>query len=331
MQYIHHAVGDVPQFSLEEHDDLIPSARQVIIRVTAAGVNRPDVLQRKGLYPPPADASPILGLEVAGEIVSCGEGVTEWAVGDRVCALVNGGGYAEKVIAEADQCLPIPSGLTDVEAAALPETFFTVWYNLFQKAKLTAGQTLLVHGGASGIGITAITLAKAWGCRVIATTRSADKMDALAALGADVIQTPTALFAADVKSFTDGVGAHVILDMIGGDYVQQNISAAAKDGVIVNIAFLQGSKITVDLMPVMLKRLSLTGSTLRSQTPAVKAHIASELRDHVWPLFDEKKLPVIIDHVFAFSDAKEAHEHMESNQHIGKIVLIPDALYVDQR
>lgn len=299
----------------------VPKANDVLIRVHAAGINRPDVLQRQGLYPPPADASPILGLEVAGEIVECGDQVARWQVGDKVCALVNGGGYAEYALAPEAQCLPIPESFSFVEAATLPETFFTVWHNLFQRAQLTAGETLLIHGGTSGIGVCAIQLAVAFGVNVIATASSAEKCAAITALGAVAINYHEQDFVAVVKQLTAGQGANVILDMVGGDYVQRNFSAAAKEGRIVSIAFLNGSKVNIDLMPIMLKRLTLTGSTLRAQSAVAKAKIAQELEFRVWPFFAAKKIKPVIDSVFSFAQVVDAHRRMESNQHIGKIVL----------
>ena len=298
-----------------------PNSDEVLIRVHAAGINRPDILQRQGLYPAPADASPILGLEVAGEITEIGKGVTEWKIGDKVCALVNGGGYAEYAVAPAAQCLPIPDNFSFVQAAALPETFFTVWHNLFQRAQLKAGETLLVHGGTSGIGTTAIQLAVAFGVNVFATAGSKEKCQAIRSLGAVAINYREQDFVAEIKTQTQGQGVNVILDMVGGDYIQRNFSAAAKDARIVNIAFLNGSKTELDLMPLMLKRLTLTGSTLRAQSPQFKAKIAQELKKQVWPLLDQQKIKPIIDSVFPFSEIAKAHERMESSQHIGKIIL----------
>lgn len=298
-----------------------PASDEVLIRVHAAGVNRPDILQRQGLYPPPADASPVLGLEVAGEIIALGEKVSGINLGDKVCALVNGGGYAEYAVAPAAQCLPIPDGFSFAQAAALPETFFTVWHNLFQRAQLKSGETLLIHGGSSGIGTTAIQLAMAFGVKVFATAGSAEKCAAIATLGAKAIHYCEQDFVAEIKSQTQGRGADVILDMVGANYVQRNFSAAAKEGRIVNIAFLNGSKVEIDLMPLMLKRLTLTGSTLRAQSADAKAKIAEELKQQVWPWLSQQKITPIIDSVFRFSEVAKAHERMESSQHIGKIVL----------
>jgi putative PIG3 family NAD(P)H quinone oxidoreductase len=299
----------------------IPKKGEVLIRVHAAGINRPDILQRQGLYPPPESASPILGLEVAGEIIDLGEDVADWVAGEKVCALVNGGGYAEYAIVSAAQCLPLPHGFTLIQAAALPETFFTVWHNLFQRTQLKSGETLLIHGGTSGIGTTAIQLAIAFGVKVFATAGSLEKCKAIESLGAVAINYREQDFVNEIKSKTQGIGVNAILDMVGGDYVQRNISASAKDGRVANIAFLNGSKIELDLMPVMLKRLTLTGSTLRAQSPQVKARIAKELKQQVWPLLNARKIKPVIDSVFAFEHVAKAHERMASNQHIGKIVL----------
>jgi len=298
-----------------------PNADEVLIRVSAAGINRPDIFQRQGVYPPPAGASPILGLEVAGDIVACGENVTRWQLGDKVCALVNGGGYAEYAVAPATQCLHVPQEFSYVQAAALPETFFTVWHNLFQRAGLTTGESLLIHGGSSGIGTAAIQLARAFGVKVFATAGSAEKCTAISMLGATAVNYREQDFVAVIKEQTQGQGVNVILDMVGGDYIQRNFSAAAKDGRIVNIAFLQGSKAQVDFMPLMLKRLTFTGSTLRAQSAQEKSLMASELEEHVWPLLNNKTIEPVIDSVFPFAQVAAAHTRMESSQHIGKIIL----------
>ena len=323
MKYIHFQnPGDADVLQLSDMPAPTPTAGEVLIRVAAAGVNRPDILQRQGMYPAPRGASPVLGLEVAGEIVACGEGVTQWAVGDTVCALVNGGGYAEYALAPEAQCLPIPASLSLQEAAAIPETFFTVWHNLFQRARLKEGETLLVHGGSSGIGTTAIQLAYAKGIQVFATAGSEEKCAACEQLGASkAINYRGADFVDDIKQLTNGRGVDVILDMVGGDYIQRNIAAAAHDGRIVNIAYLKGSKATVDFMPVMLKRLNLTGSTLRAQSPAVKDTIARELFEFVWPLIESNNIKPVIAVNFPLAQAAAAHRLMESSQHIGKIVL----------
>lgn len=308
---------------LDVGESIIPTPKsdEVLIRVHAAGINRPDILQRQGLYPAPTDASPILGLEVAGEITEIGKEVTDWKIGDKVCALVNGGGYAEYAVAPAAQCLPIPDNFSFIQAAALPETFFTVWHNLFQRAQLKPGETLLVHGGTSGIGTTAIQLAVVFDVKVFATAGLAEKCQAIESLGAVAINYREQDFVAEIKTQTQGQGVNVILDMVGGDYIQRNFSAAAKDGRIVNIAFLNGSKVELDLIPVMLKRLTLTGSTLRAQSPRIKATIAQELKQQVWPLLNKQKIKPIIDSIFPFSEVAKAHERMESSQHIGKIIL----------
>jgi len=313
--------GGVDQLALQTMATPQPTPDEVLIKVYAAGVNRPDILQRQGAYPPPVDASPILGLEVAGEIVTCGENVKHWQVGDKVCALVNGGGYAEYTLAPATQCLPIPQHFSYVQAAALPETFFTVWHNLFQRTQLKTGESLLIHGGTSGIGTTAIQLAHAFGVHVFATAGSTEKCAAISALGATAIHYREQDFVAIIKEQTQGQGVNVILDMVGGDYIQRNFSAAAKDGRIVNIAFLQGSKTQVDFMPLMLKRLTLTGSTLRAQSAQIKAGIARELEEKVWPLLNNKTIEPVIDSVFPLGQVAAAHARMESNQHIGKIIL----------
>jgi NADPH:quinone reductase len=296
-------------------------ADEVLIRVYAAGVNRPDIFQRQGLYPAPADASPILGLEVAGEISALGRNVTRWKVGDKVCALVSGGGYAEYAVAPVAQCLPVPENFSFIQAAALPETLFTVWHNLYQRAQLKAGESLLIHGGSSGIGTIAMQLAMALGSKVFVTAGSAEKCSACEQLGAVSINYREQDFVAEIKNLTQGQGVEVILDMVGGDYIQRNFSAAAKDGRIVNIAFLQGSKTTLDFMPLMLKRLTLTGSTLRGQSTEVKATIAKELCEKVWPLLNSQKIKPVIDSIFPLVQVVDAHKRMESNLHIGKIIL----------
>ncbi|WP_041522568.1 NAD(P)H-quinone oxidoreductase [Gilvimarinus agarilyticus] len=294
-------------------------AEEVLVKVEAAGVNRPDVMQRQGLYPAPQGASLLPGLEVAGTVVECGAHVSRWKKGDRVCALVNGGGYAEYCVAPAGQVLPIPTGFSAVQAAALPETFFTVWHNVFQRGALQAGETLLVHGGTSGIGTTAIMLAKAFGARVLCTAGSDEKCHAALQLGADVaINYRTDDFVARVKA--QG-GANVILDMVGGDYIPRNIKAAARDGRIVNIAFLSGSKVELDFTPVMLKRLTLTGSTLRARSDETKAALAQALENQVWPLLNRGQITPLIAAEWPLAEASAAHELMESSRHIGKIVL----------
>ena len=304
-----------------------PGRGDVLIQVGAAGINRPDILQRSGSYPPPPGASPLLGLEVAGRIAAVGEGVTAWNVGDSVCALANGGGYAEYCVAPAGQCLPLPKGYDFTRAAALPETFFTVWGNVFtpQRGDLKSGESFLVHGGASGIGTTAIPLASALGATVYATAGSDEKCAACVKLGATAaINYRQQDFAQEIKCLTDGKGVDVILDMVGGETVQRNISSLARDGRMVFIAFLQGSKVNLDLMPVMLKRLRITGSTLRPQTSEQKAAIASALKQTVWPLIEADRCKPVIHATFPLDNAADAHRLMESNAHIGKIVLIVD-------
>jgi NADPH2:quinone reductase len=300
-----------------------PAPGEVLIQVAAAGVNRPDVLQRKGAYPPPPGVTDIPGLEVAGEVVLRGEGVYEPAIGAKVCALVAGGGYAQYVSAPAVQCLPAPPSLTLEQAAVLPETFFTVWYNVFERARLTRGETLLVHGGASGIGTTAILLARAFDARVIATAGTAQKCAACRELGAELaINYREGDFVEATLRATDGKGADVILDMVGGDYVPRNVSAAALEGRIAIIATQGGSKAELDLRPLMLKRLTITASTLRAQPIASKGRIAAALRERVWPLFESRGLKPVIHARFPLSDAAGAHRLMESDMHIGKIVLL---------
>jgi len=300
-----------------------PAPGEVLIQVAAAGVNRPDVLQRKGAYPPPPGVTDIPGLEVAGEVVLRGEGVYEPAIGAKVCALVAGGGYAQYVSAPAVQCLPVPPSLTLEQAAVLPETFFTVWYNVFERARLAKGETLLVHGGASGIGTTAILLGKAFDARVIATAGTAQKCAACRELGAEIaINYREGDFVEATLRATDGKGADVILDMVGGDYVPRNVSAAALEGRIAIIATQGGSKAELDLRPLMLKRLTITASTLRAQPIASKGRIAAALREQVWPLFESRGLRPVIHARFPLSDAAGAHRLMESDTHIGKIVLL---------
>ena len=301
-----------------------PAARpgEVLIRVQAAGVNRPDIGQRQGSYPPPPGASPILGLEVAGEVVACGANASGFAVGEAVCALTNGGGYAEYVAVPAAQCLPWPTGYDALRAGALPENFFTVWANLFTMGRLAAGEWALIHGGSSGIGVTAIQLAVAFGATAIATAGSAEKVAACRKLGAaHAIDYRTQDFAAEVARITEGRGVDVVLDMVGAPYVQRNLASLAMDGRLVQIAFLQGSKVEVDLLPVMVRRLTVTGSTMRPRTAAQKGVIAAELRHEVWPLLDAGRCGPLVHAVFPLADAARAHALMESSTHIGKIML----------
>ena len=299
-----------------------PGPGEILIRVRAAGVNRPDVLQRQGAYPAPPGASDLPGLEAAGEVAALGEGATRWSVGQAVTALTPGGGYAEYCVVHETNALPIPAGYAFTEAAALPETFFTVWHNVFERGGLKEGETFLVHGGSSGIGTTAIQLASAFGATVIATAGSQEKCDACLGLGATrAVNYRTEDFVAAVKEATGGKGANVILDMVGGDYVQRNYDAAAVDGRIVQIAFLHGSKITADLTRLMIKRLTHTGSTLRPRTVEFKAGVAAELEKKVWPLLADRRVQPVMDMIFPLREAWRAHERMEEGDHIGKIVL----------
>ncbi len=300
----------------------LPQAGQILIKVAAAGVNRPDVLQRQGSYPPPPSHSPLPGLEAAGEIVAVGESVTRWKVGDHVCALLNGGGYAQYAIAEDTSALPIPAGLSIVEAAALPETFFTVWHNVFERGGLVAGEWFMVHGGSSGIGTTAIQLAAAFGAKVIATAGSAAKCQACLELGAErAVNYRTEDFVAAAKSATGGKGVALTLDMVGGPYTEKNLVAAAEDGRIVQIATLMGMDSTINMARLMVKRVTLTGSTLRPRPKSVKAGIAAALESKVWPLLAAGKVKVVVDRTFPLANANEAHRRMEEGSHIGKIVL----------
>ena len=301
-----------------------PAADEVLIAVRAAGVNRPDCIQREGNYAPPPGVTDIPGLEVAGEIAALGKDVAGWKAGDKVCALVAGGGYAEFVTAPALQCLPIPEGLDMVEAAALPETFFTVWSNVFERAGLKEGEVFLVHGGSSGIGTTAIQVAARLGARVITTAGSEEKCRVCVELGAErAVNYKQEDFVEAAKEFTEGKGVDVILDMVGGDYLPRNIKALAPDGRHVSIAFLGGAKAEINFMPVMLKRLTLTGSTLRPQTVERKGEIAQALRERIWPLIAAGEIKPVIHASFPLAEAAEAHALMESSQHIGKIMLVP--------
>jgi len=299
-----------------------PGEDEVLIEVAAAGINRPDVFQRKGLYPPPPGASDIPGLEVAGTVAGLGGGVKDWQIGDRLCALVAGGGYAEFATAPKQQCLPLPAGLSFVQGAAIPETFFTVWTNVFDRGRLRSSDSLLIHGGTSGIGTTAIQLASAMGSIVYATAGSDEKCEACKELGATVaVNYKEADFVQILKDETGGKGVDVILDMVAGDYVARNLSLAAVDGRIVIIAFLGGSHAQLDLRPLMVRRLTLTGSTLRPQSIAAKGAIAAALRERVWPLIEAGRVKPRIFQTFGLEQASEAHALMESSVHIGKIVL----------
>ncbi len=300
-----------------------PKAGELLVKVHAAGINRPDVAQRQGNYPAPKDASPVLGLEVAGEVVALGEGVSDFQVGDRVCALANGGGYAEYCVVPAGQALPFPRGYDAVKAAAVPETFFTVWANLFQMAGLTEGESVLIHGGSSGIGTTAIQLAKAFGAEVYTTAGSKEKCDACETLGAKrAINYKREDFADVIKDATGGKGVDVILDMIGASYFEKNIASLAKDGCLSMIAFLGGTIAEkVDLRPIMVKRLTVTGSTMRPRTADEKRAIRDELVEQVWPLLEAGKVAPVIHDVIDFDQVSEGHRLMESSSHIGKIVM----------
>jgi NADPH2:quinone reductase len=300
----------------------VPGPGEILVKVAAAGVNRPDVMQRQGLYPPPKGATDIPGLEIAGTVVRLGAGVTRWRTGDQVTALVVGGGYSDHCLAVEGHALPIPAGISAVEAAAMPETFFTVWHNVFERGGLKAGETLLVHGGSSGIGTTAIQLAKSFGARVFVTAGSAEKCEACRKLGADLaIDYKTEDFVAAVKQATDGKGVEVILDMVGGDYIERNYEAAAVEGRVVQIAFQGSAKATVNYMRVMLKRLHHTGSTLRARANADKAAIARAIEAEVWPKVAAGRVRPVIDKTYPLAEAAAAHARMETSQHIGKIVL----------
>jgi NADPH:quinone reductase len=299
-----------------------PGANEILIKVAAAGVNRPDVAQRTGNYPPPPGASDIPGLEIAGEVAALGTGTTRFKLGDKVMALVAGGGYAEYCTAHETHALAVPPQLSMNEAAAIPETFFTVWHNVFERGRLAPGETLLIHGGSSGIGTTAIQLAKAFGAKVIITAGSKEKCDACVSLGADhAIDYKTEDFVAKTKAATGGAGADVILDMVGGDYIERNYEAAAIEGRIVQIAFLGAPKATVDFRRIMLKRLTHTGSTLRARAIEDKAAIARALEAKVLPLLRDGQVKPLMDSVYPLVKASEAHARMESSHHIGKIVL----------
>lgn len=299
-----------------------PGQGEILIKVAAAGVNRPDVVQRQGLYPPPKGASDLPGLEIAGTVADVGNGAEGFAVGDTVTALVPGGGYAEYCLADAAVALPVPQGVSLTEAAGLPETVFTVWTNVFERAGLKGGERILIHGGTSGIGTTAIQLCVAHGARVFATAGSDEKVAACESLGAEkAINYKTQDFAAEIAQLTDGEGVDVILDMVGGPYVERNIQSLRLDGRLVNIAFLQGPKVEINLLPMMLKRLTLTGSTLRPRSVMEKAAIASAVRAQVWPWIETGRFKPVIDSHFPLEEAAKAHERMEGSGHIGKILL----------
>ncbi len=300
----------------------IPKENQVLIQVHVAGVNRPDVFQRSGSYPPPPGASLYLGLEVAGEIVAVGEQVTKYQVGEQVCALTPGGAYAEFCVAHAGSCLPIPKGLSMLQAAAIPENYFTVWSNLFDMGHLQPKETILIHGGSSGIGITAIQLAKAFGAIVMTTVGNADKKSACEQLNADhVFNYKEEDFVERVQTITNKKGVDVILDMVGGSYIQRNINSLAMDGRLLQVAFLEGSKAALDVQMIMRKRLTYTGATLRPRSDQQKEQIAKDLQQHVWPLLEQGQCLPVIDSVYPLANVVQAHERMESSAHIGKIML----------
>jgi len=299
-----------------------PKPHEILVKVAAAGVNRPDVLQRMGLYAVPPDASDLPGLEIAGEVAACGSAVTRWKVGDKVCALTHGGGYAEYCVTPEVQALPVPKGLSMVEAASLPETFFTVWSNVFDRGRLAPGETLLVQGGTSGIGVTAIQMAKAMGNRVFATAGTDEKCAACVKLGAEqAFNYKTQDFVAGVKQATGGKGVDVILDMAAGDFVPRELKALADEGRVVFIAFLRGAKTELDVNEIMRRRLTITGSTLRPRPVEFKGAIARNLRETIWPLIEAGNIKPVIYQTFPLAQASEAHKLMESSQHIGKIVL----------
>ena len=299
-----------------------PSTEDILIKVVAAGVNRPDALQRAGAYAPPPDASDLPGLECAGEVVAVGAGVSRWVVGDKVCALLPGGGYAEYVTTHQDHALPVPAGLSMIEAAALPETFFTVWTNVFERGGLKAGEVFLVHGGTSGIGTTAIQLARAMGARVFATAGSAEKCAKCLELGAELaINYNEEDYVEVVKAATNGRGVDLILDMVGGAYIARNIRALAIDGRLAMIAFLGGAKAEINFAQIMMKRITVTGSTLRPRSIQDKAVIAEDLREIVWPMIEAGQIAPVMDSTFPLEQAADAHRRIESSGHIGKIVL----------
>lgn len=314
--------GPADGLRLVERPTPTPGPGEVLIEVHAAGVNRPDVIQRYGKYAPPPGTTDIPGLEVAGVVREVGEGVDRWRVGDEVCALVAGGGYADWCVAPAGQCLPVPRGCSMVEAAAIPETFFTVWTNVFERGRLQRDETMLVHGGSSGIGTTAIQLGRAFGARVLATAGSDDKCGACERLGAMLaVNYRTTDWVASARQATAGRGVDLVLDMVGGEYVARNLAVLAVEGRLVQIAFLQSSKVELDLMPLMRRRLTITGSTLRPRSPEEKGAIARALREHVWPLFESGTVRPIVHATFPLEQAADAHRLMESSTHIGKIVL----------
>jgi putative PIG3 family NAD(P)H quinone oxidoreductase len=315
--------GPPDVLKIVERPDPVPAAGEILIDVAAAGVNRPDIIQRYGKYPPPPGASDIPGLEVAGVVAALGAGVTGWSIGDPVCALLAGGGYAERAAVPHEQCLPIPKGLTPIQAAGLPETFFTVWTNVFQRGKLQPGETILIHGGTSGIGTTAIQLAKAFGARVFATAGSDEKCAAMRELGADeTFNYRTQDWVAEGKRVTGGQGVNVILDIVGGDYIARNLDLLSIEGRLLQIAFLKTAKAEIDFSIVMRKRCTITGSTLRPRTPQEKGVIARDLLEHVWPLLEKGIVKPVIHKTFPLANAADAHRLMEESTHIGKLILV---------
>jgi NADPH2:quinone reductase len=314
--------GPPDVLKIAERPDPAPGAGEVLIDVDAAGVNRPDVLQRLGKYPPPPGASDIPGLEVAGRIAALGDGVSGFAIGDRVCALVAGGGYAERAAVPHEQVLPIPKGLTGIQAAGIPETFFTVWTNVFQRGRLKDSESILIHGGTSGIGTTAIQLARAFGARVLTTAGSDEKCEAAKQLGAvHAFNYRTTDWVAEAKRATNGRGVDVILDIVGGDYMSRNLDLLAVEGRLLQIAFLKHARAELDFSVMMRKRAWITGSTLRPRTAAEKGAIARDLREHVWPLIEQGVVAPVIHETFPLAQASEAHRLMETSHHIGKIIL----------
>lgn len=309
--------------SIEREPIPTPGAGELLIRVSAAGLNRADLLQRKGLYPPPADASPIMGLEVAGQVLAVGSGVDNWQAGDQVCALTHGGGYADYTVAPVTQCLPIPTGFSMAEAAALPEALLTVWHNLFQRCALQAGEKVLIHGGASGIGTLGIAISRALGAEVYTTAGSEEKCSALEKLGATrAINYRSEDFEQVITELGQKDKINVILDMAGGDFIQKNINIAAPEARIVYIAFIRGFKAEVNFAPLLVKRLTLTGSTLRAQSFAQKAVMVEEILEHVYPHLEDGTVRPIVDRAFPLDEVAQAHAHMQSGQHMGKIVLV---------
>ena len=323
MKYIGlRASGGADQMYLAQGPIPECGSHDLIVKVAAAGINRPDILQREGLYDPPKLASPVMGLEAAGEVFEIGPAVEGWRVGDKVCALCNGGAYAEYVAVPSGQCLPIPGDLSMVEAASLPETFFTVWANVFLRGNLSSGESILIHGGASGIGVAAIQLSRVFGATVFTTARGDVKRKACEEIGADwAIDSSSNDFVDEVMRITDNVGVDVILDMVGGDYIKKNLRCAAVDGRVINIAFQAGAVREVNLMPIMIKRLTLTGSTLRPQSAESKRKIAIDLYEKVWPEIASGKIRPVIHDFFSMDHIVDAHRMMEANEHIGKIVV----------